>query len=139
MQTARQIMLMHRRVAVGPDATGVEIVNRILSTGLPGLPVVNEKMEVVGIVTEFNVLGAIREGMKLDEITATKIMSTEPTTAEMDATAERLVEIMLENNFTVVPIVSNKELRGVVDRSSILDDYVATEALRPFQGEGEQQ
>lgn len=139
MPTAKQIMLMHRRVAVGPDATGDEIVNRIMSTGLPGLPVLNEKMEVIGIVTEFDLLRAIRRGINLDKITAKEIMSKDPVTAEVDTTAWRLVEIMLENNFTVVPIVSHKELRGVVDRSSILDVYVAADALKSFHGEGEQE
>ncbi len=139
MPTAKQLMLMHRRVSVGPDATGDEIVNRIMSTGLPGLPVLNEKMEVIGIVTEFDLLRTIRQRINLDKITAKEMMSKDPVTAEMDAPAERLVQLMLEHNFTVVPIVSNNELRGVVDRSSILDVYVARDALKSFHGEGEQE
>jgi arabinose-5-phosphate isomerase len=124
MILAKHIMLIHRRAAVGPNATGREVSYRLMSTGLPGLPVINEAVEVIGIVTEFDLLGALREGMKVDEITAERIMSKEPITANMETSAEELIEMMLENNFTVIPIVENKKLVGIVDRFSIMDAYI---------------
>lgn len=125
MILAKDIMLMHTRVSVKSDSKGREIAYGFISTGLPGLPVVNEDMEVIGIVTEFNLLGAIREGLNLDEITAKRIMSKEPISADSETPAERLIEMMLENNFTVIPIVRDKKLEGVVDRSSVMDAYLS--------------
>lgn len=132
MINAKHIMLMHRRVAVRPDATGREIAYGFMSTGLPGLPVINEDMEVIGIVTEFDLLGALREGIKLDEFTAKKIMSKKPITADTETPAEKLIEMMLENNFTVIPIVRDKKLVGVVDRFSIMDAYVEPKGFPGF-------
>lgn len=132
MVRAKHIMLMHSRVAVRPDSTGREIAYRLMSTGLPGLPVVNEDMEIVGIVTEFDILGALREGMKVDEITAKRIMSKEPVTADMETSAGELIEMMLENNFTIIPVVRNKKLVGVVDRFSVMDVYMEPKGFPGF-------
>ena len=124
MIIAKYIMLMHRRASLRPDATGREIAYRLMSTGLPGLPVVNKDMEIIGIVTEFDLLGNIREGAELDKITAEKIMSKEPQTADLETSSEKLIEMMLENNFTMIPITSDKRLIGIVDRSSLMEAYV---------------
>jgi CBS domain-containing protein len=116
-------MLMHRRGSLSVKATGREIAYGFMAAGLPGLPVVNRDMEVIGIVTEFDLLGAIKEGMNVDEITADRIMSKKPMTTGMETTAEQLIEMMLENNFTIIPVVKKKKLVGIVDRFSVMDAY----------------
>jgi CBS domain-containing protein len=124
MIIAKYIMYRHMRTSIGPDETGKEIVYRLMTTGFPGLPVVNENKEIMGIVTEFDILGNIREGKNLDEITAGQIMSKEPITAGIETPVEYLIEMMLENNCTIIPIVKDKKLVGVVDRHSIIDVFV---------------
>ncbi len=124
MIIAKYIMFRHRRIFISPDTTGKEIVYRLMTTGFPGLPVVNANMEIMGIVTEFDILGNIREGKDLDKIVAKEIMTKDPRTAGMETTVEKLIEIMLENNFTIIPIVKDRKLVGVVDRHSIIDAYV---------------
>ena len=42
---------------------------RIISISQPRLPVVSDKLEVIGSIGEFNILGAIRESLDLDNIT----------------------------------------------------------------------
>lgn len=90
-------------------------------------------MEVIGIITEFDLLGAIREGMKVDEIIAERIMSKEPKTADLETPAEELIEMMLENNFTVIPIVKDKKLTGIVSRFAIIDASVEPGFYRYFE------
>ncbi|MBI5408320.1 MAG: CBS domain-containing protein [Nitrospirae bacterium] len=124
MIIAKYIMFRHRRTFITPDTTGKEIVYRLMATGFPGLPVVNEKMEIMGIVTEFDILGNIREGKSLDEITAGEIMSKEPMTTDIDTPAEYLIEMMLENNLTIIPVLKDRKFVGVVDRHSLIDVYV---------------
>jgi CBS domain-containing protein len=124
MIIAKYIMYRHMRTTISPDETGKEIVYRLMTTGFPGLPVVNENKEIMGIVTEFDILGNIREGKNLDEITAGQIMSKEPITTGIETPVEYLIEMMLENNCTIIPIVKDKKLVGVVDRHSIIDAFV---------------
>ena len=113
--------LMRKKVAVGTGTTVKEAAHKMISTGLPGLPVVNDKMEVVGVITEFNVLGAIREGMDLEKIPAARIMTAEPVTADFNASCYELIQTMLLNNYTVIPIVNNGKCAGVVSRLSVMD------------------
>ncbi|MBI4846965.1 MAG: CBS domain-containing protein [Nitrospirae bacterium] len=126
------IMLLHKRASIKPGSTGREIAYKLMSTGLPGLPVVNESDEVIGVVTAFDLLGNIREGVDLSEIAAEKIMSKEPKTADMKTSAEELIEIMLENNFTMIPVVKDRKLVGIIDRTSLLNAYVEPVLHRYF-------
>ncbi len=113
--------LMRKKVAVGTDVTVKEAAHKMISTGLPGLPVVNDRMEVVGVLTEFNVLGAIREGMDLEKITVSRIMAGDPATADVNAPCFELIQMMLQNNYTVIPIMHNGKCAGVVSRLAVMD------------------
>ncbi|UCD36282.1 MAG: CBS domain-containing protein [Nitrospiraceae bacterium] len=128
MNIARYIMLMRctrypsKRIEVDPRAKGREIVNKLITTHLPGLPIIaGNRREVTGVVTEFNVLGALREGMDPDSFTAERIMTGHPVTAELDTPVEELIETMLENNFTMIPVTKNGQLAGIIDRCSIME------------------
>ncbi len=113
--------LMRKKVAVGANETVKEAAHKMISTGLPGLPVVDEKAKVVGVITEFNVLGAIREGMDLEKISAERIMTAAPATADINASCHDLIQTMLLNNYTVIPIVNNGKCAGVVSRLAVMD------------------
>ena len=113
--------LMRKKVAVGTETTVKEAAHKMISTGLPGLPVVNDKMEVVGVVTEFNVLGAIQEGMDLEKFFVGRIMTKQPMTADVNADCHDLIQMMLLNNYTIIPIVNNAKCVGVVSRLLVID------------------
>ena len=121
----RAKQIMSERISVGPDTIVKESARKMMSYGQPGLPVVNDNMEVVGVITEYNVLGAIREGMKLNTIPAARIMTTEPTTADIDTSSEDLIQMMLMNNFTFIPIVNKNKYVGMVSRQTIMDACVS--------------
>ncbi|MDH4232275.1 MAG: CBS domain-containing protein [Nitrospirota bacterium] len=124
METLSSRYLLRRWVAVMSDATGRDIIYKFLASGDPGLPVVNKQMEIVGVVTEYDILGALKDGMSLDGIVAEKIMSKTPITADMDTPAKKLMEMMIENNLTIIPIVDKNRFLGIVNRHEILNAYV---------------
>ena len=113
--------LMRKKVAVGTETTVKEAAHKMIATGLPGLPVVNEHMEVVGVVTEFNVLGAIREGMDLEKTSVGRLMTKQPATADIDTDCRDLIQMMLLDNYTIIPIVNNGKCAGVVSRLAVMD------------------
>ncbi len=113
--------LMRKKAVVRTDSSVKEAAHKMISTGLPGLPVVNERMEVIGMVTELNVLGAIREGMDLEKTATARIMTPQPITADASTSCHELIHIMLTNNYTVLPIVKNDKCVGVVSRLSVMD------------------
>ncbi len=113
--------IMRKKVSAGINDTVKEAAHKMISTGLPGLPVVNDRMEVVGVLTEFNVLGAIREGMDLEKISTVRIMTPDPVTADTNASCYELIQTMLLNNYTVIPIINNGKCAGVVSRLLVMD------------------
>ncbi len=133
MNIARNIMLMGcTRFAssknwVERSTSARDIANKLLSSRLTGIPVVDDKdsRKVIGLITEMNLLGIFREGMDIDDFTADRIMSGVPKTADIDTPAEELIDIMVENNFMMIPITKNNRLVGVVDRCSMMDFYMA--------------
>jgi CBS domain-containing protein len=134
MNIAKYIMLTgctrfpSKKIGIEPQTNGREIADKLTSTRLPGVPVIDnrENNKVIGVVTEYNLLGALREGMDPEKFTAERIMEKNPITVEPDTPAEELIEIMLEHNFTMLPITKNNKLFGVIDRCSILDFYMTS-------------
>ncbi len=133
METLSARYLIRGRVAVMSDATGREIIYKFMATGDPGLPVVNEQMEIVGVVTEYDILRALKEGMSLDNIVAEKIMSHTPITADADTPAKKLMEMMLENNLTIIPIIDKNRFLGIVSRYEILNAYADVNFYKYFR------
>jgi predicted transcriptional regulator len=118
--------IMREKTSVRPDTTAQEIAHKIISSGLPGLPVVSDTMEVLGMVTEHHILGAIGEGLDLEKIPAADLMMTSPVTADMHTSPDDLIRMMLVNNCcAVLPIVNNKKYVGVVSRHMLMEVYTS--------------
>jgi len=67
--------VMNKRVtAATPRAIGRDLAQQLLSGMYSGLPVVDAHDTVIGVVTEFDLLNAIREGRDLQTVKAEEIM-----------------------------------------------------------------
>ena len=125
MNIARNIMLMgctrfaSKKTWVERSTNGRDIAHKLLSSRLTGIPVVDDKdsRQVIGVITEMNLLGIFREGMNPQDFTA-----------DINTPAEELIDIMVENNFTMIPITKNSRLVGVVDRCSMMDFYMSPQS-----------
>ena len=115
--------IMSKKPAVRPDATGREVFYKMMAAGSPGLPVINGNMEVTGVITSFDLLKAVRSGKKMDDITVEQVISRAPQSAGLDTPLETLIDMMINNNYSIIPIVKNKRLVGIVSRKEILEAY----------------
>jgi acetoin utilization protein AcuB len=110
------------------------VVFKLMATGCPGLPVVNEGSEVVGVVTMCDILRAAKQnGAAMNDVTAEQVMSAVAVTADPDTSVEELSKMMVENNHSVVPIVKGKKLLGVVSGREIVDTYVEPHLYSMFE------
>jgi CBS domain-containing protein len=126
--------IMCKRTAVGKNTMGREVVYKMMASGCPGIPVINEQSEVVGIVSMCDILRAAKEkGSEIDKITAEQVMSKTPITADPDASIDDLATIMSENNYSVIPIVKGKKLVGIVSGREIVDTYVEPHLYNTFE------
>lgn len=118
MLTVRSIM-SESLVTVTPNASVQEAIELILLQQISGLPVLNEREELVGIVTEFALLGlAYDENIRED--TVDKHMTTEVLTVEADAPVSKVADLCLVHRVRRVPVMENGKIVGLVARRDVL-------------------
>lgn len=141
---ARDIM-NKRVITVQEDATIEEVAGILTENNISGAPVVNKEGNLVGIVTEedllhketnprtpgfLNILGAFiyingleryREDFKkLAANKALEIMTTDVITVDGDTEIEHVAALMVDNDINRVPVVENNSIIGIISRADII-------------------
>jgi len=115
-------------VSAKEDASARDVALQLASGHNSGMPVTNAKGELIGIVTELDILNAIYEGKELMEITAKDIMRENVMTAQPETRVKDIIETMSEWNFIRVPVVDKEgKLLGIVARCDILNAHIHPE------------
>ena len=113
-------------VAAKEDAKAIEISTRIVLEGYNGMPIIDDRGVVIGIVTTLDILKAIKDNKNLNELSAKDIMTRHPATLSQEATTDEIIDIMHRKGIDMIPIVSGEEeegrLIGVVSRQDILKE-----------------
>ncbi|CAG1771278.1 Hypoxic response protein 1 [uncultured bacterium] len=118
--------------AAKKNTIGRDLAVKLLSGMYSGLPVVDDKGKVVGVVSEFDLLKAIRSGKALEQVTAGDIMSKNPICVTEDASIDHIIDLMTKHNIIRVPVVRNDTLVGVISRCDILNIIVEPEFVTFF-------
>lgn len=138
--TAKDIMTSEV-IHVDKDTKLSDIVEILAANNISGVPVVDEKMIVLGIISEKDILhhvgnegpksfmGILAECMSdkrcfavaLRELTAKEIMNSPPITMIGETSVFDIKHTLTDLNINRVPIVNrNKELIGIVSRADAL-------------------
>ncbi len=128
--TAKDIM--HPRLSLPQKEPGRSLINKLLCQ-YPGLPVVNEDDEVVGIVTEYDVFDALMNARTVNEFSAESIMGcghmehegvcNEPVCVSQGTPIDKVLEVMYKQKMSVLPVVESdrsKKLVGIIARKNII-------------------
>lgn len=133
-------------ISIDGDMSVEEIAKILMKNKISGVPVIDEKKQVIGIVTEADLLSKEKEprfpsyieflgsiiyieGVKqyeedLKKLVASKakeIMTTPAHTVEENATIEEVAALMVEKRINRVPVVNTKgELVGIISRADML-------------------
>jgi CBS domain-containing protein len=115
---------MSPQVVVAKENTNAEQISaRLLAGEFNGVPVIDDKGAVIGMVTAFDILRAIQGGKKLNTMLARDIMTPNPSVVKKDTRVEEIIRIMVEKEIVLVPVVegdNTNKLIGVVARLDIL-------------------
>ena len=114
-------------VSARKNASARDIALQLLSGLYSGMPVTDEDGKVVGIVTEFDLLGQLCEGRELEKLTAADIMSKNPIAVDINTPVEELLDTMMDNQIVRLPITEEGRLTGVIARCDILRAYLEPE------------
>ncbi len=126
--TAKDIM--HPRASVPAKENGDGVVKRLMGY-YPALPVVTDDMEVVGTVSEVDILDAVRERRTIHEFSAESIMSCghaehkqsvckSPITVKSNTPINEIVDLMYDNDLSILPAVEGKRLIGMISRKNLI-------------------
>lgn len=118
MLTVRSIM-SESLVTIAPEASIQEAIEVLLLQQISGLPVMNTGGELVGILTEFALLGLAYDE-RIREDTVEKHMTTDVLTVEADEPASKVADLFLVHRVRRVPVMEDGRLVGLVARRDVL-------------------
>ncbi len=126
--TKKASEIMTRPVISAKENASARDVALQLMTGLfSGMPVTDDEGKVVGIVTELDLLLAVKNGKELSGTLVKEIMTPDVATAREDATVEEFISIMEEFHIIRLPIVRDDKLVGIVARCDVLRSFIEPE------------
>jgi CBS-domain-containing membrane protein len=149
MTTARDIMT-REVITVTPDTDITQATRILLENRINGLPVVDEKHRLVGIVCQSDLIAqqkriplpslfTLLDGYitltsakhfekEVQKIAATRVeqaMTPEPVTVRSDTPIEDIASLMVEKKLHTLPVVDGKELVGVIGKEDMLRTLMA--------------
>ncbi|MEM5836526.1 MAG: CBS domain-containing protein [Candidatus Aenigmatarchaeota archaeon] len=85
-----------------------------------GSLIVMEEEEIVGIITQTDILKAVAEEMDLDSTRVEDVMNKKVYTIDYEKTVEDAVNLMMEKRIKRLPVTKEGKLVGIVTASDII-------------------
>jgi CBS domain-containing protein len=117
-------------VAASTMAAAREVAVYMLLGGFSGVPVAEGDGSLVGIVTELDLIRALRAGKSLETTRVTEIMTREVVTVDVSASAEEIMELLDSERILRVPVMERGKTVGIVSRPDVLRAAVEPQLMR---------
>ena len=139
-------------ICISPDTEVPKAVEILLKNHINGVPVVNDKNELVGILCQsdlifqqkempippiFTILDSIiplSSSKKLEDTlqkisaaTVDQAMIKDPVTISADTPVSEIASLMVEKHFPTLPVVDGKKLIGIIGKEDILKTLIQKE------------
>lgn len=99
-----------------------EVIVEISKKRLGATAVVNEKGELLGVITDGDLRRMLAKNSSIDGVSAAQIMSPHPKTIEADALAIDAMELMRKNNISQLLVTSEKQYLGVIHLHDLIKE-----------------
>jgi CBS domain-containing protein len=143
-------------VTVAPQTPVAEIVRLLLSHGISGVPVVDDRRRVVGVVSEGDLLRRAELGtekrrggwltfftgtealagdyVRSHGTVATDVMTREVACVQADTPLSDIADLMEDRHIKRVPVLAGEVLVGLVSRSNLLRAFASRAEVKPGAG-----
>jgi CBS-domain-containing membrane protein len=154
MLTVKNIMTRDL-ITVSPDTEIVHAAKLLLEKGINGIPVVDKKGELVGIICQSDLIAqqkrlpipsvfTLLDGFipltstkhfekavqKIAATTVADAMTPNPVTVRTETSIEELASLMVDKNFHTLPVVDEGKLVGVVGKEDVLKTLTSESVSR---------
>jgi CBS domain-containing protein len=122
-------MLMERQVVTcRPSDSGRYVAAFLAKFDFGSLPVLDEAGRLLGLVTEYDLLRALRAARDLREVTAGEVMTRELTTVQVNTPVEEIVRLFESEHLIRLPVLDGDRLAGILARRDVLFGYLRATA-----------
>jgi predicted transcriptional regulator len=104
------------------NAMGVAV--ELLATHTPGAPVVDERGEFVGFISEFDILRVLEAKKDLNQLTAEDVMTKQPISVTADTSIDEAVKIMEEKRLLTLPVIVKGKVAYSITRHDLLRAWI---------------
>jgi len=104
------------------NAMGVAV--ELLATHTPGAPVVDERGEFIGFVSEIDILRVLEAKKDLNQLTAEDVMVKEHISVSNDTSIDEAVKIMEEKRLLSLPVKVNGKVAYSITRHDLLRAWI---------------
>jgi len=117
--TAKDVM-QQPVIAATPRASLRDVASQLVSNEFTGMPVVAPDGRVVGVITESDIVRAVLQGKRLENLTASDVMTGPPIAVKMDTPLEEVMKHLEENRIVRVPVTNDDALVGIISRRDVI-------------------
>jgi predicted transcriptional regulator len=100
--------------------SGLAIAVELLSSHVSGAPIIDDAGKFIGLVSEFDLLGAIESGQDLSKGSADHIMNKDHFIADESTTISNAISLMKEKHLLVLPVIKKGKVASSVTRHDVL-------------------
>ena len=123
-------------ITVKRDTLIQDAIKTLVDNNITGLPVVNDDMTLVGIISEKDILRILAhmdllmvlDDIKKSNVTVEDFMTKEVVSFEEYDTLSDVCDCLIQKNFRRVPILSDGEVVGIISRRDLVK-YIAGPAI----------
>ena len=118
--------VMQKMVQSARLQTKGNVIASFMTKGFGAVPVVDAKDKLLGIVSEHDLMAALDDGHKLDDVVASEIMTYNPYSIHPETILPTLIHVFRASDLIRVPVVDVKDkLVGIIARRDVLRAYLA--------------
>lgn len=116
---AKDVMTPHV-ISASQRVTLKEITTHMVAGRLSGFPITDDDQELVGLITELDVIRALMDGLDLEQTLAQDVMTQEVITVDVEDMIEDVMRLLNAERIIRVPVVRDGVMVGLISRGDIL-------------------
>jgi CBS domain-containing protein len=114
-------------LAATPQAVLRDVAIQLVSHEFSGMPIGGRDGQVLGVVTESDILRALIEGRRLASLTATEVTTGPPIAVDADTPVHDVMRKLEDYRIVRVPVTEKEVLIGIISRRDVIKAVVEPE------------